>query len=81
MNTEITEVELEEFYKQIGANVAKHRKQKGMSQLDLSLAMGQRSISVVSKAENYSHKKKFNLEHIYKIAKVLDIEPHELLKK
>ena len=30
----------DELYKIIGQNVAKYRKEKGLSQLDLSLAMG-----------------------------------------
>ena len=38
----------DELYKIIGQNVAKYRKEKGLSQLDLSLAMGYKSVSVVS---------------------------------
>lgn len=41
----------EEFYKTIGKNVAKKRKAKGLSQLELSLQMGYKSISIVSGAE------------------------------
>ena len=41
----------DELYKIIGQNVAKYRKEKGLSQLDLSLAMGYKSVSVVSGAE------------------------------
>ena len=50
----------EELYKIIGQNVAKFRKQKGLSQLDLSLAMGYKSVSVVSGAEIYYNGKHFN---------------------
>ena len=41
----------DELYKIIGQNVAKYRKEKGLSQLDLYLAMGYKSVSVVSGAE------------------------------
>ncbi len=64
----------EEFYKIIGKNVAKHRKAKGLSQLDLSLAMGYKSVSVVSGAEIYYNNIHFNLEHLLKISQILDIE-------
>ena len=42
----------EELYKIIGQNVAIYRKEKGLSQLDLSLAMGYKSVSVVSGVTN-----------------------------
>ncbi|MFX4230189.1 helix-turn-helix domain-containing protein [Aliarcobacter butzleri] len=70
----------EELYKRIGKNVAKFRKQKGLSQLDLSLAMGYKSVSVVSGAEIYYNSKHFNLEHLLKISQILDIEIAEFLK-
>ncbi len=70
----------EEFYKIVGQNVAKFRKQKGLSQLDLSLAMGYKSVSVISGAEIYYNGKHFNLEHLLLISQVLDIEISEFLK-
>ena len=70
----------EELYKIIGQNVAKFRKQKGLSQLDLSLAMGYKSVSVVSGAEIYYNGKHFNLEHLLKISQILNIEITEFLK-
>ena len=70
----------DELYKIIGQNVAKYRKQKGLSQLDLSLAMGYKSVSVVSGAEIYYNGKHFNLEHLLKISQILNIEISEFLK-
>ena len=70
----------EKLYKQIGQNVAKYRKEKGLSQLDLSLAMGYKSVSVVSGAEIYYNGKHFNLEHLLKISQILNIEISEFLK-
>ena len=70
----------EELYKIVGQNVAKFRKQKGLPQLDLSLAMGYKSVSVISGAEIYYNGKHFNLEHLLLISQVLDIEISEFLK-
>lgn len=70
----------EDLYKIIGQNVAKYRKEKGLSQLDLSLSMGYKSVSVVSGAEIYYNGKHFNLEHLLKISQILNIEISEFLK-
>ena len=70
----------DELYKIIGQNVAKYRKEKGLSQLDSSLAMGYKSVSVVSGAEIYYNGKHFNLEHLLKISQILNIEISEFLK-
>ena len=70
----------DELYKIIGQNVAKKKKKKGLSQLDLSLAMGYKSVSVVSGAEIYYNGKHFNLEHLLKISQILNIEISEFLK-
>ena len=69
-----------ELYNIIGKNVAKYRKAKGFSQLDLSLAMGYKSVSVVSGAEVYYNKTHFNIEHLFKISQILDVEICEFLK-
>jgi len=69
-----------ELYNIIGKNVAKYRKAKGLSQLDLSLAMGYKSVSVVSGAEVYYNKTHFNIEHLLKISQILDVEICEFLK-
>ena len=70
----------DELYKIIGKNVDKYRKEKGLSQLDLSLAMGYKSVSVVSGAEIYYNGKHFNLEHLLTISQILNIEISEFLK-
>ncbi len=70
----------DDLYKIIGQNVAKFRKEKGLSQLDLSLAMGYKSVSVVSGTEIYYNGKHFNIEHLLKISQILNIEISEFLK-
>ena len=66
--------EIDELYKRIGQNVAKIRKSKNISQLDLALAIGLKSVGLISVAEIYHNKKHFNIEHLHKIAKVLEVD-------
>ena len=63
-----------QLYQIIGKNVAAYRKEKGLSQLDLSLQMGYKSVSVVSGAEICYGDKHFNLEQLLKISQILDVE-------
>ncbi len=74
-----TEEELEDFYKRVGKNVKKYRKEKNMTQLQLALDIDHNSVGYIAKAELYKYKKHFSLEQIYKIAKVLDVKPSKLI--
>jgi len=74
LEIEISDEEIEKFYRLIGFNVKKLRHARGISQLQLALAIGLNSVSTVAKAEIGVENKHFNLEHLYKIAKVLEIE-------
>lgn len=69
-----------ELHKIIGKNVAKYRQAKGLSQLDLSLEMGYKSVSVVSGAEVYYNNIHFNIEHLLKISQILDVEICDFFK-
>lgn len=71
---------IEQLYQVIGKNVAKYRKEKNMSQLGLSMAMGYKSVSVVSSGEVCYKGKHFNLEQLHKISLILDIEITEFFK-
>jgi transcriptional regulator with XRE-family HTH domain len=72
--------EIREFYKTISNNVKKYRIEKKMSQLELALTIGQKGNAFYNYAENNTNNKHFNLEHLYKIAKALEIDVSELLK-
>lgn len=76
----VDDEEIKKFYKDISNNVKKYRTQKKMSQLELSLTIGQRGNAFYNYAENCTREKHFNLEHLYKIAKALDIDLCELIK-
>lgn len=69
-----------QFYQLIGKNVSKIRKEKGLSQLELSLKMNYKSVSVVSGAEICYNGKHFNLEQLLKISQILEVDLCELLK-
>ena len=70
----------DELYKIIGRNVAKYRREKNISQLDLSLQMGYKSVSVVSGAEIFYKKEHFNIIHLVKISQILNVDISEFLK-
>lgn len=66
--------EIIDLYKKIGMKVKELRKINNMTQLDLSLEMGYKSVSLVSAAELCSDNKHFNIAHLYKISKILNVE-------
>ncbi len=74
------ELDIEAIHLNIGENVAKFRKAKKMSQLDLSLKLGHKSVSIVASAEKFYKKKHFNIEHLIKIAYILEVDICEFFK-
>lgn len=71
--------EIEEFYKKISLNVKILRENQKLTQLDLALDIGIKSVAFYSNCENNRYKKHFNLEHLYKIAKSLEVDICELI--
>lgn len=51
----------------------KARELRGLTQLELSLAIGHKSVSGVSCAEIYHKRQHFNIEHLLKIAQALEV--------
>jgi transcriptional regulator with XRE-family HTH domain len=77
MNLEYTELEDDElslFYKMIGTNVKTIRAKKGITQMQLALAIGHNSVGHIAKAELNKYDKHFSIQNLYKIAKVLDVQ-------
>ena len=64
--------EILDLYNDISQKVKELRETKNMTQLDLSLEMGYKSVSLISSAELCNDGKHFNIEYLYRIAKVLD---------
>ncbi|GGD37987.1 hypothetical protein GCM10012288_10090 [Malaciobacter pacificus] len=71
--------EANEFLDLISANVVKARKEKGYSQLKLATEIGYSSASYFGRMEIRKNGEHFNLVHLYKISKVLEIPVCELL--
>ena len=72
--------DIENIYKKIGHNVKKIRTSKNISQLALSLAIGHKSVGTIAVAEIYHKNKHFNIEHLVKIADVLEVDICEFFK-
>lgn len=72
--------ELENFYKTIGSNVKKYRKEKGLTQQELALLIGHNSVGHISKAELYKYYKTFNLKQLFQISKVLNCKVEDLVR-
>ncbi|RLA71154.1 MAG: XRE family transcriptional regulator [Epsilonproteobacteria bacterium] len=77
---DVSNEEIQSFYKQIAKNVKEARKKQNVTQLDLALTIGHKSMSTIAKIEAGIEKKHYNLEHLYKISKALDIKMIELLE-
>lgn len=71
---------LENFYKLVSKNVIRVRKEKNVSQLKLSNAIGHQNASFLGKAELNTDNKHFNLEHLYKISIILEVDITEFFK-
>lgn len=71
----------ETLHKTIGLNVKKEREKKGLSQLQLSQMIGHKSVTIISRAEIFYKGQHFNIEHLVKIAFVLDISIEILIPK
>jgi len=72
---------IDNLYIEIGKNVKKIRTEKGFSQLKLAQSIGHKSLSIVSLAEIYYNKQHFNIEHLVKIAYVLEVDICEFFPK
>ena len=68
---------LEHFYENVSKNVIRIRKEKKISQLKLANAIGHQNATFLGKAELLAENKHFNLEHLYKISTILDVDISE----
>jgi transcriptional regulator with XRE-family HTH domain len=75
-----TDQEVNDFHKLIGQNIKYFRKKAKMSQLELALLIGQKSATFFANAENNRKGTHFNIEHLFKISKALEIDIDELCK-
>lgn len=76
----ISDDEISDFYSKVSAKVKYYRELKKVTQLDLALDIGIKSVAFYSNCENNKYDKHFNMEHIYKISKALDVNICEFFK-
>ncbi len=74
------QVEIEAFHKRIATNIKQLRKERQITQLEMAYTIGLGTVTFYVNAENCKQGKHFNIEHIYKIAKSLEVEPFELFR-
>lgn len=67
------------FLLQVATNIAKLRKQRNISQEEMSKRLGFKSKSFYAHAEICANDKRFNLKHILQIAYILEVDIKELL--
>ena len=65
---------IKELYVKVGKNVKYYRERKGLTQLQLSQAIGHKSVTIISRAEICYKGQHFNIEHLAKIAYVLEVD-------
>ena len=76
----VSQAEIDEFFHTISFNVKRLRKQRGLSQLEVALSIGQKSVGFYAHTENYRHGKHFNLVHIFKLSRLFEVELSEFFK-
>jgi putative transcriptional regulator len=76
-----TPEEVEDFYKLVGVNVKRLRKEMSVSQLELALVIGHKSAAFLANAENCARGQHLNLEHLFKISKALNVDMMEFFKE
>ena len=81
MQTEDLEVYSEQILDIVSANVKKYREEKGFTQMQLALDIGMSGGAYLGRAELRKNNHHFNIRHIAKIAKVLDIDIEDLFKE
>ena len=80
MQTEDLEVYSEHILDIVSANVKKFRKEKGLTQMQLALEIGMSGGAYLGKAELRKKNHHFNIRHLAKISKVLDINIEDFFK-
>jgi transcriptional regulator with XRE-family HTH domain len=79
-DTSIDEEQMKTIYLRIGQNVKKIRQSKNISQLQLALAIGHKAVGTISVCELGTNGKHFNIEHLFKIADVLEVDVGDFFK-
>ena len=76
----VSQAEIDEFFHTISFNVKRLRKERGLSQLEVALSIGQRAVGFYASTENYKHGKHFNLFHLFKLSRLFEVSMSEFFK-
>jgi len=80
LQTEDLEVYSEHILDIVSANVKKYREEKGFTQMQLALEIGMSGGAYLGRVELRKKNHHFNIRHIAKIAKVLEIKIEDLFE-
>jgi transcriptional regulator with XRE-family HTH domain len=70
----------EEILDTVSKNVLKYRKEKGLTQMQLALEIGMSGGAYLGRAEIRKENHHFNIKHLAKISKILDVDICEFFK-
>ena len=70
----------EEVLYTVSKNVLKYRKAKGLTQMHLALEIGMSGGAYLGRAEIRKDNHHFNIKHLAKISKILDVDICEFFK-
>lgn len=70
----------EEILDTVSKNVLKYRKEKGFTQMQLALDIGMKGGAYFGRAEIRKDNHHFNIKHLAKISKILDVDICEFFK-
>lgn len=79
-DSEELELFSETILDKVSSNVIKYRKLKGFTQMQLALEIGMNSAAYLGRAEIRKNNNHFNIKHLAKISKVLDINIDDFFK-
>ncbi|MCD4758268.1 MAG: helix-turn-helix transcriptional regulator [Arcobacteraceae bacterium] len=77
---DIDEQDIQDFHLKIINNVRRIRKEKKITQTELSQTIGHKSVSTIGKIEANIENKHYNIEQLYKISIALDTDIGEFFK-
>ena len=77
----IGENEISHLHQKIGIVIKKLREEQSISQLDMALSIGIKSVAFYSNCENNKYDKHFNVEHLYKIISILGLSLSVFFRK
>ena len=75
---ELSDEDIEKIYTRVSTNIKAIRLSKKISQESIALSMGFTTATFYTNAESLKRGKHFNLEHLIRIAHILEVDIKEL---